>query len=350
VSVEDGGHYRVFDLPPGQYAIGLWYSGLNEGSGMQLYPDNVHPRIFTVSGGEEYSRINFTVEPRQSYAVGGKIERPAGKGQFQVALGLPEQPALPIAQTLTEDDGTFRFEKVPAGTYDLFVAGPTGGYGAFDSTMGRDEPLFGRTRVQVIAQNVEGINVPLIPGRPLTLVLRAQGSDTLLPGCPQTVTAWLTSLEPWAVMFMPNAQVAFGKEQTIRNLAPGRFRVTTSGLASGCYQVNQPVVDLSGEVAKPVAVELAAAGSIRGLLKSTSAAVTDFAVTLLDAGTTDGAQAQLAFPDRDGRFTFEGLRPGRYRMAARRAGADVSHTVEVDVPSGAPTIVELPADAKGGRP
>jgi hypothetical protein len=150
-------------------------------------------------------------------------------------------------------------------------------------------------------------------------------------------------------MFMPNAQVAFGKEQTIRNLAPGRFRVTTSGLASGCYQVNQPVVDLSGDVAKPVAVELAAAASIRGLLKSESAPATDFAVTLLEAGSTDGAQAQLAFPDRDGRFAFEGLRPGRYRMAARRAGADVSHTVEVDVPSGAPIIVELPADAKGDR-
>lgn len=349
VSVEDSGHYRVFDLPPGQYAIGLWYSGVNEGSGMQFYPDNVHPRIFTVSGGEEYDNINFTVEPRQAYAVGGKIERPAGKGQFQVALGLPEQPALPIAQTLTEDDGTFRFEKVSAGTYDLFVAGPTGGYGEFDSTMGRDEPLFGRTRVQVMAQNVEGINVPLGPGRPLTLVLRPQGSDTLPPGCPQTVSALLVSLEPWAVLFSPSVQVTFGKEQTIRNLAPGRFRVTASGLASGCFQVNQPVVDLSGDVDKPVAVELAAAGSIRGLLKSTSTPATDFAVTLLDAGSTDGSQAHLAFPDRDGRFAFEGLHPGRYRMAARRTG-NVSRTVEVEVPGGAPTVVELPADAKGGQP
>jgi hypothetical protein len=349
VSVEDGGHYRVFDLPPGQYAIGLWYSGLNEGSGMQLYPDNAHPRIFTVSGGEEYGNINFTVEPRQSYAVGGKIERPVGKGQFQVALGLPEQPALPVAQTLTEDDGTFRFEKAPAGSYDLFVAGPTGGYGEFDSIMGRDEPLFGRTRVQVIAQNVEGLNVPLNPGRSLTLVLRPQGSDTLPPGCPTTVSVLLVSLEPWAVLFAPSAQVSFGKEQTIRNLAPGRFRVTASGLASGCYQVNQPVVDLSGDVGKPVAVELAAAGSIRGLLKSTSAAAADFTVTLMDAGSTDGAQAQLAFPDRDGRFAFEGLHPGRYRMTARR-GADVSRAVEMDVPGGAPTIVELPADAKGDRP
>lgn len=70
---------------------------------------------------------------------------------------------------------------------------------------------------------------------------------------------------------------------------------------------------------------------------------------LLDAGGTDGAQAQLAFPDRDGRFAFDGLRPGHYRMTARRAGVDVSRTVEVDVPGGAPTVVELPAEAKGGR-
>lgn len=218
ISVEEGGHYRIYDLPPGQYAIGLWYSGLNEGSGMQFYPDNVHPRIFTVAGGEEYGTINFTVEPRQSYAVSGKIELPAGKKQFQLALGLPEQPALPIAQTLTEDDGTFRFEKVPAGTYDLFAAGPTGGYGAFDSILGGGEPLFGRTRVQVIAQSVEGLSVPLSPGRPLKLVLRPQA------GCPQTVAVSLASLEPWAVMFSPSAQVAFGQEQTIRNLAPGRAR------------------------------------------------------------------------------------------------------------------------------
>ncbi len=350
VSVEDDGHYRVYDLPPGQYAIGVWYSGLNEGSGMQLYPDNVNPRIFTVAGGEEYGNINFTVEPRQSYAVSGKLEVPAGKGQFQVALGLPEQPALPIAYTLAEEDGTFRFEKVPAGSYDLFVAGPTGGYGEFDSILGRDEPLFGRTQVQVMAQNLEGVNVPLSSGRTLALVLRAPGSDTLPPGCPATVSVSLVSLEPWAVTFSPSAQVAFGKEQTIRNLAPGRFQVTARDLGGGCYQVNQPVADLSGDVGKPVAVEVAAAGSIRGLLKSASAPATDFTVMLLDAGGNDGAQAQLAFPDRDGRFAFEGLRPGRYRMAARRAGADVSRAVEMDVRGGAPTVVELPADAKGDRP
>src|ERR1035441_5716987 len=54
VALEEGGRYRIFDLPPGQYALGLWYAGLRVGSGAQLHPDNVHPRFFTISGGEDY--------------------------------------------------------------------------------------------------------------------------------------------------------------------------------------------------------------------------------------------------------------------------------------------------------
>jgi len=39
VQLEDGGRYRIFDLPPGQYAVGLWWGGLPVGSGAQMYPD-----------------------------------------------------------------------------------------------------------------------------------------------------------------------------------------------------------------------------------------------------------------------------------------------------------------------
>jgi hypothetical protein len=158
-------------------------------------------------------------------------------------------------------------------------------------------------------------------------------------------------------MFMTNAQISFDKEQTIRNLAPGRFRLAATGLGSACYQVNQPVVDLSADVTNPVAIELAAAGSIRGLLKAGSARTTDFAVILLDADNADGAQAQLTFPDNEGRFGFVALRPGRYRIDVHAVGeararwiADVSGMVEIDVPGGAATTLELPVEAKGGRP
>ena len=36
--LQEGGRYRFFDLPPGEYAVGFWYSGLNQGSGVAMYP------------------------------------------------------------------------------------------------------------------------------------------------------------------------------------------------------------------------------------------------------------------------------------------------------------------------
>ncbi len=357
VPLEDDGHYRIFDLPPGQYVIGLWYSGLNEGSGMQLYPDNAEPRVFTVSGGEEYSNVTFTVIPRQSYAVSGRIELPEGKAFFQLALGLPEQPALPVAQTLTGDGGAFRFEHVPPGAYDLFVAGPAGGYGAFGAFLGRGDPLFGRTRIQVTAQDVEDVTVPLRPGRSVAVALRAPGSGKAPPGCPPSSPVSLVPLEPWAVMLTSNTQVGFGKEETVRNLAPGRFRLTATGLGAGCYQVNQPVVDLSGDVSGPVAVEVGAAGSVRGVLKIDAGQAAQFIVVLLDADNPGQVQAQIAFPGQEGQFEFQALRPGRYRIASRpiaegrtRWIADVSRMLEIEVPGGAETRIELPAGWKGDRP
>src|ERR1035438_4584767 len=59
VQLEDGGRYRISDLPPGQYAVGLWWGGLPAGSGAQMYPDNAHPRFFDVAGGEDYRGVDF---------------------------------------------------------------------------------------------------------------------------------------------------------------------------------------------------------------------------------------------------------------------------------------------------
>ena len=357
-TLQEGGRFRIYDLPPGEYAIGLWYAGLSAGSGMQLYPDTAHPRFFTIAGGEEYRDVTFSVLGGATYQVAGKVDLPKTGVTFQLALGLPEQPALPIAQTLTEPDGTFRFDKIPSGSYDLFVAGPTRGYGAFDSVL-VPEPLFARTRVQVAAQSVEGLSVAMTSGRSLALVLRAPGSAAPVEGCPRNATVTLTPLEPWGSMLVATSPVAFGEEQTLRNLAPGRYDVTAAGLGAACYQVHSLVVDLSGDVAGPVAVEIAAAGSIRGQLRAGAAHPTDFAVVLLDAAATYGAPVQIAYPDSAGRFTFDGLRPGRYRIGARSAAessharwvADFAQMTEIDIPGGASTDLELPvAVQRGERP
>ena len=350
IGIEEGGAYRIHDLAPGEYALGLWYSGIDAGSGMQLYPDNEHPRWFTISGGEEYRDIDFTVAPRPSYQVSGKIEMAGRRSQFQLALGLPEQPLFPIAQTLTDDNGAFRFEKIPPGTYDLFVSGPRGGYTAFDTVL-RDNPFFGRTRISVAGQNVEGVSVPVNPGRSATVALTAPRA-----GCPQSTTITATSLEPWGSVLQTTAPAAVDKPATLTGLAPGKYLLRAGDLGAGCYEVNQPVLDLSADASPPVTIELAAAGSIRGVLRATGAKPPDFAVVLLNSESTDGAAAQLAFPDAAGRFNFSSLRPGHYRIAAHPAAeaksrwvADVARMIEIDVPGGAPTDVELPAVWKGGR-
>jgi beta-lactamase regulating signal transducer with metallopeptidase domain len=357
VYVEDG-HFRAFDLPPGSYAVGLWYSGMKDGSGMQLYPDTAHPQFFTISGGEEYRDINFSLTRGQAFRVSGKIDLPQPGMSFSVALGVPEQPALPVGRVETEKDGSFHFDKVPYGTYDLFAAGPSGGYTAFESVLRRGDTLFGRMRIQVTGQDLTGINVAVSPARSLSVILRSNKTDTPAAGCPQSTAITIAPIEPWGVMFQTNAQAHFGSEQVITGLPPGRFRLVASALGNGCYQSNPDVVDLSGAFSGPAAVELAAAASIHGVLRGTDRP-TNHAVVLIDADGTTGSQAQVAFPDAEGRFRFDGLRPGRYKMAAPLAAektsgrwiADVAKMTEVGVPGGASVNVDLTAMLpQGGRP
>ena len=190
--------------------------------------------------------------------------------------------------------------------------------------------------------NVDGLDIPVSAGRSVAVVLRSHGSEPPPAGCPQSATVALASLEPWGSILNASVQAGFAKEQTVRDLAPGRYRLTASGLGSGCYEVTQPVVDLRGEIADPVAVEVAAAGSIHGTLRAGAANV----VTLLDAEATDGAQARLAFPDDQGRFSFDGLPPGRYKLAAQVPKATWK---EVEVSGGAQASVELPVPPQGAQ-
>jgi hypothetical protein len=341
-TLEDGGRYRVFDLPPGRYAVGFWYSGQKEGSGMQLCPDNANPRFFEFAGGEEYDGIDFVVAPRPASQISGTIQLPEGvKGQFQLALGLPEQPMLPVAQVLSANDGSFRFEKIPPGSYDLFAAGPVGGYGMFDSLLRDGNALFGRTRVQTSGQDIEGLAIPVSPAKPLRVVVRARGAAGLPEGCPLSVSLRPTALEPWALLQFHPVEAAFGKEKTIENLAPGWFRIAASDLGNNCFQTNDPVVDLSAEQSGPAVIELASAGSVRGLVHG---AALGSAVVLRDAHAAADSEARVAYPDAAGHFTFEGLPPAHYRIAAfptRTARWNAAGGKEIEVASGVPTEVEI---------
>src|SRR5581483_9214184 len=210
------GTFRVFDLPPGQYAIGLWYAGLDVGSGVQMYPRISQPQFFSISGGEEYRDVDFTIVAGPAYSISGKVDLPDPQTTSSLALTLPEQPARPIGQTVTESDGSFRFNKIPSGAYDLFAGCPEGGYGAFENVLARGkDPYFGRLRVQIGGEDVTGLNLAVRPGQSAAIILRGPDNSAKSPdGCPASASVGATLTEAWGLMINASAQATFEKEQT----------------------------------------------------------------------------------------------------------------------------------------
>lgn len=353
VEAGEEGRYRIYDIPPGEYTVGLWYDGLKDGSGVIMHPDLARPRIFSVAGGEDFRDIDFRIPAASGFQVSGTVQLPKPKTRVALALGAPGQMLLPIAQTISED-GSFRFERIPPGTYDLYVAGPDAGYGAHASLLG-PEPFYGRTRVNVVGADLSGLDLTVAPGKSLTVKLAAGSAEKPPEGCPSTAPITVETMEPWGILPANPAQVSFGKEQVLRNLPPGRVRLNAGNLGSNCFQPEPPVVDLSGETQGVVAVQIAAAGSVRGVLRG-AARPMDYTVVLLEPDSSTAAQARLATPDAGGKFTFDGLRPGRWRIAARptageskaRWVADLSRMIEVQIAGGTPTEIELPAPVLGG--
>ncbi|HLK62848.1 MAG TPA: carboxypeptidase-like regulatory domain-containing protein [Bryobacteraceae bacterium] len=361
--VNERGQYRLHGLPPGEYSVAVSYGASTAtfgsmgggsaqaglGSGVQFYPDNARPQFFAVTGGEEY-RADFAVIPSGLYKVTGKVDQANAKTRYWLALTNEEQPALATAVAETQIDGSFEFEGVASGSYQLTASGPIGGYGG--KGILRDAPLFGRIRLGVGGGNVEGVSVPLQKGRTISFLLRAAMGDMRPGTCPATAHLALAALEDWATQIDRSGEVSFQTEQTVERLAPARYQIQLSGLGESCYQPASATLDLSGAFdGKPVAIAVAPAGSIHGRLTGTTSPG-DFAVALVPGDAAGGAQAvQVAFPDHDGRFAFGGLRPGTYRIAARRAGegskarwvADRSRSIEIRIAAGAPTELELPA-------
>lgn len=351
--LDDAGRYRFHDLRPAEYAVALWYDRLKDGSGITMYPDSARPRIFTVAGGEEFRDIDFRLVERQTFQVSGTVQLPKPKSRVSLSLGLPDQPLFPVAQTITNgEDGVFQFDRVPTGTYDLFVAGPDGGYGRRGYSVLGAEPVFARVRVDVTVADVKGLDITLSRGHTLTVKLAGERPPE---GCPQTVTLSPDLVEPWSAFYSGKPiQVAYGKEMTIPDLPPGRVRLMTPGLGPGCYQPDPVVADLSGG-ATTATLRLATAGALRGTLRG--ARPSEFTVVLIECDPPPDSQARLATPGADGKFAFEGVPPGRYRIAARpttsdaksRWLADLSRMIEIQIPGGAPTDIDLPAP-QGDRP
>ena len=356
-AVDDTGRYRMYNLPPGEYAVAVSSVSFNDfsRSGLYYYPRNGQPRFFTFRGGEEYRDINFTIVPGPLYRVSGKVALPDGGGSAVVSLFLLDQPALPFATARAAPDGSFRLEDIPWGSYGLAASAPSTGYNSQGAVLGR-RAVYGRMHVKVAGDNVEGLTVATVKGRSVSFILRAAGSNGPPPGCPSSAQLTLVSLEALGTADRRSVEVSFDKEVTLDDVSPGRYRAVVAKLGDACFSASAAPVDLTeGPTASAVAVEITPAGSIRGTLRAGRLKPTDFAIVLLASDALDAAQ--VAYPDVESHFTFSGLRPGRYRIAAQRIGdtpqarwiPDLWRMSEIEVPGGSPTDLELSPEPTSDR-
>jgi len=351
--VNADGQYRLFNLPPGQYAVAASFGASTlamgstgranptaAGSGVQYFPDNARPQFFTVAGGEEF-RADFAVAPSALYSVTGQIQLPAPKTRYWLALAAIDQPAIAAAVAIADEEGKFRFEGVAQGSYHLFASGPSRARGGRGAILEPD-PYFTRTRVDVSGQNVEGITIAPGRGRIISFVLRGSG-------CAPSGQMIMSSTEDWGTVLEKRATLALGKTEILSWLAPSTYTVSVTGLGDNCF-VEDSTVDLSYESpADPLVITALPAGTIRGKLLTGGRPTSEFTVVLMAVGVSEAAPAMLvSVPDSQGQFSFGGLRPGRYRIGARSA-AQRPALFEIEVPGGSVTEVELPV-AKDGTP
>ena len=249
--VDQNGLYRLFYLPPGQYAVAVSYGASSMalgmtgsapvspgvGSGVIVYPKSALPQFFTVAGGEEYRNVDFNLSSGTFYTVTGKVEIPAGSpqsGRFWLALAAADQPSLASASTAADADGSFRFEGIAPGSYYLFASGPSSARSSRGAVL-PPEPYFARSRVEVTAQPVEGLAISPQKGQTATFVMR--GAQEAKGACPEEAQLTLTALEDWAAVLDRSAPVSSSKEQVLRDLAPARYRVHFANLGDRCYQL-----------------------------------------------------------------------------------------------------------------
>jgi hypothetical protein len=372
VRTDDRGMYRLYALPPGDYAVVVPASSLaplvsalpttGDPAGELTYSPIFHPELaqsgltsmISLDAGEEHVSTDLRLQMQRSRRVSGRVTGAPDVSGVSVRIVRPVPlfwQDIPIAETRTRSDGSFTFERVPPGSYSLVVLETSSGASPFvgvELVTGDDTPRQAMPRsrpgstgwwsnvpITVTEAHLSDVQVPLHP------TMRIKGHVVFEGTAPKP-----RANELYRIL---SPTLASGRRIEFRlSEADSNFDFRTTEFPGGQYFLRSAAGDLGnwfvdsitvgGRDAVDQPIDLRDADVVDVVLTLTDRPSELTGLVRLDTGAPDPEAIVLVFPvDPTKRIDFGRDSP---RLRETRSGADGRYTLR-GLPAGEYFVVAL---------
>lgn len=342
-STNDQGEYRIANLAPGSYYVGVADRRLlnttagrpPEAYGITYFPNGADVRdaaLLRVNGGGELRAIDVRLRRERVYAIRGKVVDASGRpanGTLLAALPLEEAIAGAGAingpnggglQQAQAPDGSFEFRGLMPGTY-LVQTVP-----GVRMNNAVSPPLIARLDVTITDRDVDGTVLVAGAGAVISGTVKMEGGGLV----ESLISVGLEEVSSQALNTPDPERIAKDGTFRIEGAALTRHYVVGTDLPDGVYvksarfngeDVTHAPIDLSAGGGGTLEIVLSPkAASIAGIVRDAQGQVLSAAPVTLWSATPDAGSPSRGIrfeaSDQNGAFEFRGLPPGEYFLAA----------------------------------
>ncbi len=331
------GSFMVGYLAPGRYYLSasdnrsMMMGTVAERSGtkapqngylMTYYPNVLDPSSATpidITTGADVHGIEIRLVKGRLYRIRGKLTGAEGFAGSMVLTPSFQGLAQPAP---VQRDGWFTFQNVSPGEYT--IRSNRGG----PRNPGQAPQLFAYTRVTIRDQDMDGLEVPLGPGREIKGSVQMENDPLAAPANLRIVLQIATGSSDNTGL--QNALSRPDGTFQMRGLAPEKYQIAVTGQAQGAYvksirfenvDITRDYLDLTSGSGGALEILLSPkAADVSGIVRNESGEpVPNVPVTLWTAGRPANgvfSPARGTNTDASGAFQIFNLGPGEYRVAA----------------------------------
>ena len=322
-SKASGGETNVIAPPPPPPSPLGYVATYHPGS-----PRGALAQRLTVSSGQEVHGIDIRLPVVQTVTVSGRITSSEAMPQTRLQLIDASMPMSLVGIWFRDakSDGTFEFPGVVPGSYILKGFGTPGGQAGVAGG-----EMWGSVEVTVTEAGNTPVSLPMRRGITVSGSMRVDGLPASFDATRARVSLMpVPSATDWEVASIRMTPTVAG-QFTTRNVVPGMYRVSVTGLPDGWMLVSAMfgsreaadrhlLIDGGEDIVNGRLTFTDKTATVSGAVANAlGAAVTDHTVVLFPTDSTlwlpQSRRIRTAPPSPDGRYTFPGLPAGDYHLA-----------------------------------